>query len=705
MPFEFSCVHCGKHLEQDQVLFDMSKLFRPDKEKTFNYLLFRLTAPELMELFKNGEEVEGHKHRRKISLTLSEILTCMTRPHNMMGVSLDWMTMEKIDYFLRYRKQSYVADPEEAKDNEVEAEEEAGMTKAEREEKKRAKEAKIAAKKEAHQAELKPFVDIVSRQSDDQKSAAETDRLDRLAEDLESLRSSLDKSDETFRTFLELDIQKTGLGDTLVSGWRFYPMDSLGRAGEVKIFEESRLCPECLGGVFEGAGTAQHRTVVFLGSHGTGKTSAILALTHLLRYCNTTNAQAQIWNGIRLHQFLEKRMCSPSKKMRMELEGYGKGVAPAKTDIIRVGASVEMHKAYSSTFKLVDSERTTTFLSLLDAPGEICKEGKKEGEEAGGIDEAMIEKHFQVVLSSDAYVLCFEHPEGRRKREEREQEKRKVAQNGGQETGEKGDHLEPSMEPAEMVCSWAEKIQEKRKAIYADRGIEVGYIPMLLLFTKCPNLEEEDEKKARADHVAKNDFYMYPTERNAIKRENDFAVLLDKFAKSGKLSESFYGLLRCSPYGFQSTSNDDRKILEQAGRQEDYDKVPAPQNVEKLLEWILGVTASVPVDLSSVGFGSDCYLVPPENRELSAYEKYLLCGGSPVVYEGWDSLWSWGKQRPYLPVVKVAAVRSRLFDNMKSFDTNLLRKRNDPTEMKRFWKSKKADNQKAEAKYAAKKKE
>lgn len=704
MPFEFSCVHCGKHLEQDQVLFDMSKLFRPDKEKTFHYLLFRLTAPELVTLFENGEEVEGHKHRRKISLTLSDILTYMAGPHNMMGVSFHWMTMEKIDYFLRYRNQSYVADPEEAKDNEVGAEEEAGMTKAEREEKKRAKEAKIAAKKEAHQEQLKPFVDIVSRQSDDQKSADETDRLGLLAEDLESLRSSLNKGDETFRTFLELDIQKTGLGDTLVSGWRFYPMDNLGRAGEPKIFEESRLCPECLGGVFEGAGTAQHRTVVFLGSQGTGKTSAILALTHLLRYCNTTNAQAQIWNGIRLHGFREKQMCSPSNKMRMELEGYGKGVAPAKTETIRVGASVEMHKAYSSTFKLVDSEGKTTFLSLLDAPGEICEE---KGDKAGKIDEAKIEKHFQVVLSSDAYVLCFEHPEGRRKREERKQEmeKCKEAQGGGQETGEKDDRWGPTLEPAGMVCSWAEKIQKKRQAIYEDRGIKVGYIPMLLLFTKCPNLEEEDEMDARVDQVAKNDFYMYPTERNAIKREKAFVDLLDKFGKYGKLSEAFYGLLRCSPYGFQSTSNDYREMLELAGQQEDYDKVPAPQNVEKLLEWILGVTASVPVDLSSVGFGSDYYLVSPENRELSAYEKYLLCGGRPVVYEGWDSFWSWGKQRPYLPVVKVAAARSRLFDNLKSYDQNLLRKRNDPTEMKRFWKSKKAENQKAEAKYAAKKKE
>ena len=696
MPFDFSCVHCGKHLTQDQVLFDMSKMFLETKDSSFQYLRFRLTAPELKELFDKGDTVDGHLRRRKIKLSLSKVMSYMEREHNMPGLSLGWLNLKEIEYFLSYRKMPYVADPEEQGADESGTEELAAMGKEERAQRKLEREAWIAQKKAAHEARLKPFEEIVTRQSDGQKSADHAERLEYLAADLEKLKVSFNKDTEQCQMYLELDEQKTEMGDTIISGWRFYSIDALGRPGEPRSSEESRLCPDCLGDVFEGAGTAQHRTVVFLGSQGTGKTSAILAVTHLLRYYGSSNAQGRIWNGIKLYEFLERKMCSPSNKMRSELAGYGRGVAPAKTDTVRVGASAEMHKAYSSTFKLVAGDNRITFLSLLDAPGEICKEN---GSLAGEIDGAMIEKHFQVVLSSDAYVLCFEHPEGRKEREKRakELEKLGVVKKAPLSPEEEG---EPKMEPPQMVCEWAEKIQGKRKSMYEDQGIEVGYIPMLLLFTKCPELEVEDAKDECGDQVAKNDFYMFPAERNAIKKEQDFTNLLDSFNRQPELKEAFFAQLRCSPYGFQSTSEADQKILNQEGRQEAGNMTPAPQNVEKLLEWILNVTASVPVDLSSFGMGKTHYLVPPENRDISAYEKYLLCGGTPVPCEGWDFFWNWNKQRPYMPVVRVAALRGRLFDNIKPYDRDLLRYRNDPVQMKQIWKKKKAENLRAEEKAA-----
>lgn len=689
MPFDFSCTHCGKHLTQANVLFEMSSLFLRGDRSSFHYLTMRLLPEEIENILARGEHAYGYQDRYECCLSFSSVMDLMGNQRNLNVPAFQELTLEDVTYFLENRNKSFVI-PKKNDDisDSVPSPDLDYLEEQSPDESQTDSAEEIIARKREHDEKMKPFHAVLTRQSEEQSAVDLSERETRLAGDLEQLCASFRSEDGMFRVVLEPIYDTTVEQESILTGWKAYRIAGNGNLVPVARQKDSRLCPECLEKIFAAAGTAVHRTVVFIGSHGTGKTSAILAASHLLNYCGEDEEESSIWNGVKLYNFRQRDMCSPSKQMIEEFEGYGHALAPAKTDTIRVGASSEMHKAYSSTFRLVDRNGTTTLLSLLDAPGEICKET------TGSIDEEMIEKHFNIILTSDAYVLCFEHPKGEEERKKREALIEKLKSESGEainRASSNGEDVAIPMTPAKKVCNWADQIQKMRRKKLHNEGKEAGNIPMLLLFTKCPKLESDDELDESQYRPHKSDLYLFPKERQAIQEEKSFQKLIKLLSEHSSMKESYCAQLRCSPYGFQSESKDDRRYLQDTETIHKTELRPAPQNVDKLVEWILYVTGTIPVDLSYISLGS-AYVKPPENRHLLPYDKYLLDGGREIVLD-WR-FWKWAKERPYMNVVRVAALRCRLFDNARPMDRDLVRFHDDPTQMRTIWKKLEAVRQK-----------
>lgn len=681
MPFDFSCTHCGKHLTPADVLFEMSSLFLRGDRNSFHYLTMRVLPEELENIMARGELVDGYQDRYECCLSFSTVIDLMGNQRNLNVPAFQELTLDDVIYFLENRHKRFVIPENDdgphysSSSQEYDLPEDLPPTASQTD-----PEDDVIAQKQQHEEKMKPFHDVLTRQSEEQASVDLSERETRLANDLEQLRASFNNEDGMFRVVIEPIYDPTEDDGSILTGWKSYRISGTGALVPLSRNKDARLCPECLEKIFAGAGTAVHRTVVFIGSHGTGKTSAILAASHLLHYCGEDEEESSIWNGVKLYNFRQRDMCSPSRQMIEEFKGYSHALAPAKTDTIRVGASSEMHKAYSSTFRLVDRYNTTTLLSLLDAPGEICKETN------GTIDEEMIEKHFNIILTSDAYVLCFEHPKGEEERKKREaliQQRKTESGVVSNRTSANPDDIAIPMPPAKKVCNWADQIQKMRRKKLKNEGKEAGNIPMLLLFTKCPQLESDDELDESQYRPHKSDLYLFPKERQAINEEKSFQKLIKLLSEHSSMKESYCAQLRCSPYGFQSESKDDRMYLKDTETIQKTALRPAPQNVDKLVEWILYVTGTVPVDLSSISLGTS-YVIPPENRDLMPYAKYLHDGGREVVLT-WN-IWKWAKERPYMNVVRVAALRCRLFDNPRPMDRDLVRFHDDPTQMRTLWK-------------------
>ena len=245
---------------------------------------------------------------------------------------------------------------------------------------------------------------------------------------------------------------------------------------------------------------------------------------------------------------------------------------------------------------------------MLDVPGEICNE------RTGNIDEAEAAK-FKILNHCDAYALCFEHPEGRAEREkiEAEQEAANDERKSDSSNASK-DNRGKTMTGEQMVCNWATQIQEMRKR----QSKSIGFVPMILLFTKCPQLEDETRKEDADSIPNPKDLYLFKDERCVIhnKGENNiFTPLLNTFEKSASLKEAFYSTMRCSPFGFRADKAGESK--------EENKQTPKPQNIDKLMRWILYVTGCVPLEVNVDGI-KNYYLSPPECRNLLPEEKYAL---------------------------------------------------------------------------------
>lgn len=676
MAFGFTCTHCGKSLELIDVLFRMDYLLhwkQDNKDTPLTYLNLYVTEEELRTMLANGEP-SREPGMTLCSVSFQDISTLLGNENNLNIPDFD-LTFQDLCLFLDYSAMGggmLSAAPEQGL---TESDEDFAV----REEKYRQEQAARVAREEQYQNVLGKVQQITNGAEGVHNTAQEKeDRLEKLKAELRVIR-------EMYGTKTKADTQAAGQEDTeivweersrnlLMSLWEEPAATGddvlLGyvvkaATAEGKGYGESiacrlhRTCPHCKGQVFDGAGTAVHRMAMFVGSTGTGKTSTILAMAHFVK-----NQNKGIWLNKKVEAVKELRLVSVGPQLDTDLDNYGKGFAPAKTNLdtgdsnsgTKVSDESKREKsfAYSATIAIKDNQGRRSFLTFMDAPGEVCNEA------TGVLEVGIVLDHFNAIITCDAYVLCFEDPLAR-------DDRMKAANKYGKTAGEHKD----------MVISWARDIQKLRSDIRKHCEQPGDYAPMMILFTKGRDIEEKEAQQTAVRKGNNSVHYLFPEEIAAIRKRNDeWMKVMENLNEDDQLRQAYFAQLRCSPYGYTSPRVDAASEAQ----------LPSPKNVDKLLHWLLYATGLAPMDLSENNLGKVNYMTPPENRRLLPDQKMVRDGGQEVPYNG-DLLeiLKWRRERPYMPAVSVAMLRAKLFTNIQNADRDYVRFMDDGIQMHKVW--------------------
>ena len=208
-----------------------------------------------------------------------------------------------------------------------------------------------------------------------------------------------------------------------------------------------------------------------------------------------------------------------------------------------------------------------------------------------------------------------------------------------------------------------QQIQRGRKDWYDSR------VPVLLLFTKCENLEKATEEELRQS--GREGHYLFASEQAVLDNEVFFQEVLQHISRARDLNECYRAALRCSPYGAVVDEKKDNAVPVQ----------PKPKNVDLMMKWILRVTGCAPVALDSFkGMkGVKAYVKAPENRELLPDEKHFgrKLSTSEVRLYPMTHYFRSDLKQAVAPIAQIAMTRWILFENFKDSERRYAQERND----------------------------
>lgn len=603
MAYPFYCTHCGRQLNQEEVLMDMQSILTGDTKVRLNLLKFRLTMKEFMALYNGGVPVgEGF---RNCKLSFEQLLSFMANENNLADPAIKSLTIQELKEYLgkgdlgSVQVESSTAPKKKETSPEalifagLDDEEEDDPFFAGQEESASAEPIKPAEPKVP--AAIQALLDSGRKAIDETKStlsAGSNEAVDdilfvkiRLGDDLEKLYSLFaEKNSITFG--LHLFEEDDNDGKKLLTAYRLRMHKS-----EFKI--DGRICPHCETAVFEHAGTARHQSVAFIGYRGSGKTSTILALTHYAENAIQGALDPEIWGtepGI--GSILQAQTIGKCERLIQDLERYPHGIAPPRTP------AGKRDDAYSVTLRIKSRANGGKWhlLTLVDLPGELCKFPSPEtGELRARIDANNILQQFQIALSADAYVVCFD-------------------------TAAKNDN-ETVAQKVANTCTWADDFQILRANANRHKGDSSLSVPMMVLFTKCTDLEGDSPvltPKSAPGFTPLKDVYMFRKEQLVIEDNPVYRQVMEQFRHAGNLNQAFHAVLRSSPFGGPAPSEDDLK------KDPSLKTVPtSPRNIDKLMRWLLCVSGCIPTeaeyrkfpDEPSAHTTREGYCIqPPQNR-------------------------------------------------------------------------------------------
>lgn len=564
--YDFYCTHCASKQNAKTVLYDMKGLLSPEGQ--VNILKLRLSEAELRALQAQGKRQENNLYQ--CTVRLPELLGYMANQNNLNLPGLPGLTMEQIREFVAYIKEAQPTPTPGDSDEEDDFDSVEEKTPA-------------AVQHQSQKREWSPIIqDLIRR---DQKTDTAEEAEGRLRTDLRLL-SNLFSNGETCTFGLRLETDKDDRGEEIVISTSIHN-------GLMLLDLDNRVCGKCGEKIFKAAGTAEHKSVVFIGDQSAGKTSTILALTHYAREHLRGDLGGQIWRGAAtIPNVREITLLSPAERLVHELsELFPNGIAPQKTDV------KQRESAYSATFLVTsgkDGERKK-ILTLMDLPGELCKWG-------GELQVNTIRNEFPVALACDTFVVCFDTSVV-----ERAQGVRGGNGNGG------GENKMPNLaagnnelrEPGQVVndtCQWANEFQ---KLLVANTN-KTNYVPAILVFTKCRDLEagEENSKTGGPILSPEDRVYRFQDERSAINKNAVFGFACEQFGKTGNLGTAYNAVLRASPYGYPAPAENEVVIEEKNGKviscypKEEGKPLhpPTPKNIDKLMRWLLMVSGCIPTE-------------------------------------------------------------------------------------------------------------
>ena len=228
-----------------------------------------------------------------------------------------------------------------------------------------------------------------------------------------------------------------------------------------------------------------------------------------------------------------------------------------------------------------------------------------------------------MAMTCDAFVACFDTS--------------KLGQSGN------------LVDLIENVCHWTENFQQMR----AEHNQVATYVPTMLLFTKCQELEAGQEPEIANTGFVQPEIKMFCLydEKLRIKTNGVYDEVLKSFDKTGRLPKAYHAMMRCSPFGYKAPSENDLKGPDKDSFTQ---QTPVPRNIDRLMTWLLCVSGCIPAEVS--------YKLPGNPAPYTQTDYYL---SRPQLR---DEVPSEGKR------VEEAMVRCTLFENPGKFDRGFVTK-------------------------------
>lgn len=611
MAYDYYCTYCGKKLNNETVLFDMQALLsggvdaegKLDPKKALNILRFRMTEAEIRKLIDG--KMPDEENLYACELSFADVMRCIANENNLNDEKVAELTLDDVNGYLNREIQR---DYGESSAKSAELGDILPFDGFGEDEK----------KTDAAESQPQPQPDVPDPEpiqallSKDTTTDAQSFSESRLREDLVYLQKLFGK-DGVLKFKITPEEDKYGKDSKVMHGVAV-------RVGNTDMFLDNiRVCPRCGNSIFELAGTAEHRFVVFIGYQSAGKTSTILSLTHY-----ATEPGDKVWRGASDLGEITVKHLSPTERLSEELLYYSSGIAPQKTN------KEKRKDAYSSTFHITsetDGKKVSKILTFTDLPGELFLPG-------GTLNKQDIANKFAVATVCDAFVVCFDTSVveaaddagaadgGNGFAVGNERRKIKITDANGNERT-----------PNQVIndtCGWVDEMQK----FLQQRGNKPMYVPTIILFTKCRQLEnqsvsDENKTKMRAGNPIKA-VYAFRDEQEAIEAMGNngnggftYSRLLDTFNKYGGLATAYQAALRCSPYGYNAPSITDvtseienGKLMDLKSEYYDLtrcgmeaitaiknlekrhpDRFPGtkPHNIDKLMRWVLCVVGCAPI--------------------------------------------------------------------------------------------------------------
>lgn len=598
MGYDYYCSYCGKQLNQNTVLFDMQYLLTRDDTRQFNILKYRMTLDEFQKLLASG--TEGEHGYKVCRLTMADIMKVVGNKNNLNDASVAALTLEEIADYMKAGL-SAAASAQQAQ-----ADEFADAFDDEMEE------------EEDLSVEEAPYVKPPSITVLENKSKALVDEAfirDLLTKDLSVLQGLFAEGDVfEIRISPESDIDNEG--KPVLEGYSL-------KSGGVALRIKARVCSECGTRVFDHAGTAKHQAVAFIGSPKAGKTSTILALAHYAMNYMHLGFGSPIWEGNQVIDSVSTiELVDKISQLTEDMKNYKDGIAPKKTP------ATQRRDAYSVTFRLSNKiqKNRRYLITLIDLPGELCVED-------GSVQWTKVQTLFPVALSCDAFVLCFD-------------------------TQSLSNGEDSPVELVTNVCKWADEFQTMR----AKYNKLTTYVPTMVLFTKCEELEDPNAPVPPMKPLLPLDrMYMLKSEKQQIAANQVYNFFCTTFGEYGQLNKAYHAMMRCSPFGYNAPTKDliDESIKK--GQEVTY-HAPTPKNIDYLMRWLLSVTGCIPTEAS---FSRGVKDVPYRLQNFCITRPQLRSQNPGVAAD---------KGHTFVGDVEESMARCALFENPGRFDREYVAK-------------------------------
>lgn len=499
--YTYFCPGCGGEMDANNVLFDMSEIFFGAHSGETRVLRLGMTEMELRAIRRSGEwRSEGEK---EYVLALAEILSFAANPRNLNDPDIAGLSMEELEQFLSWESPVEQAQPEEQT-----------------------------------QPGLLPEFPWAIRAMIARAPGCfgEKEAARQLRKELQALREGLDQNRD-FHFTVELRHEEDDRGAPVLTGMIF------GSRFGARYLRHNRICPRCGRPVFEHAGTAEQKQVVFLGAGHSAQAGIVTALTHYaanhMAYGMTSDP---IWGQTMcISEVMDVHAVDISQDLREDMARYERGlpVKSTRTDSVR--------GCYAATLRLRSAAtKKSRFLTLMTLPGEM--EAWSDG-----LREDSLRYQLPGLVRCDALVVCVE----------------------GQD--------------ALPVPEWLERLRNvfNQAELYQNLLVKsgaMGYAPTMLLHINCRELENGRWSKSAAYVTDQfQQLYMLERERQDMRKYPRYQMASRLFANTGRLNQTFRAELRCSAYG------PDRQGTDGAV------KPPRPVHIALLMKWLLMVTGCIEI--------------------------------------------------------------------------------------------------------------